>query len=198
MGYSSTQNGYPTFKRTFISKDAFFDENAFFFSTISSSAIDNYHSLPTKDESTTRKVENSLPQQYPPLHLSEALVLDQRTPDQECKTSAPRPTSFTYFLNYYVRRKTMELTNHSSIEANSTEPINNNLYENSRREDLPLAIRKHSHTSVNPRPYAISSFLTFDCASPAYKTFLITLNRISIPKAVDDTLKSTYGPNSMQ
>ena len=87
----------------------------------------------------------------------------------------------------------MELTNHSSIETNSAEPVNHNLSENSRQEDLPLALRKPSRTCVKPRPYAISSFLTFARASPVYKNFLITLNQISIQKKWMKLLKLYTG-----
>ena len=202
VGNSSTQKGYhcyePTFKPTFITKDALFDENTFFFPTISSSTTDSFHSLPTQDESATRRMEDSLPPQYPPFHLSEAPIPDQRTLDQEGETSAPHPTSFTYFPKYYIRRKTILVTNHSSTETNSAKPVDHNLSENSRQEDLPLALRKPSRTSVKPRPYAISSFLTFARASPAYRNFLITLNQISIPKIVDEALKSIHWCNVVQ
>ena len=73
VGYSTTQKGYhcydPTSKHTFITKDAFFDENTFFFLTISPSAVDSYPLLPTQDESATRRIEDSLPLQFPSLNL---------------------------------------------------------------------------------------------------------------------------------
>ena len=116
----------------------FFDENAFFFLTISPTTLDSYPSLPTQDESVTRRIEDSLPLQYPSLHLSEAPILDQRTPCHKSETSAPQPTSFTYFPKYYVRQKTLEPTNPSSTECNSAEPVNQHLSEHSRQENLSL------------------------------------------------------------
>ena len=65
VGYSTTQKGYrcynPTSKRIFVTKDAFFDENTFFFLTIPPSTVDSYPSLPTQDESATWRIEDSLP-----------------------------------------------------------------------------------------------------------------------------------------
>ena len=83
VGYSTTQKGYhcydPSSKCTFITKDAFFDENTFFSPTIFSSAVDSYPSLPTQDESATRRIEDSLPLQYRSLHLSEPPILEKDT-----------------------------------------------------------------------------------------------------------------------
>ena len=108
VGYSTTQKGFhcydPTSKCTFITKDAFSDENTFFL-TIPPSTVENYPSHPTQDESTTRRIEDSRPLQYPSLHLSEDPILDQRTPKHEGATSAPQPTSFTYFPKYYIDKK---------------------------------------------------------------------------------------------
>ena len=160
VGFYTTQKGYccydPTSKRIFITKDIVFEENTFFLLTISPSTEDSYPSLPTQDESATKRIENSLPLQYPSLHLFEAPILDQMTPNHEGETSAPQPTSFTYFPKYYVRQKTMEPTIPSSTENNPPEPVNHHLSEHSRLENLPLALCKPSCTCV--KPIHISSF----------------------------------------
>ena len=50
VGYSTTKKGYcfydPTSKCIFITKDALFGENTFFFVTISPSTVESYPSLP--------------------------------------------------------------------------------------------------------------------------------------------------------
>ena len=92
----------------------------------------------------------------------------------------------------------MEPSNPPSTDSNSAEPVNQHLSKHSRQENLPLALRKPSRTCVKPHPYTFSSFFTFSRVSPAYKTFLITFNQSSIPKIVDEALKTIHWCNVMQ
>ena len=101
------------------------------------------------------------------------------------------------FLNTMLDRKLWNRLTPPSTESNSAELVNQHLSEHSRQENLLLALCKPSCTCVKPHPYTISSFLTFARASPAYKTFLITLNQSSIPKTVDEALKTIHWRNAM-
>ena len=109
-----------------------------------------------------------------------------------------KPTSFTYFPKYDVRRKTLEPPTSPSIKSNSAELVNEQLSEHSRPDNLPLALRKSSRTCVKPHPYTISSFLTFARVFPTYKTFLLALNQSSIPKTVGEALKTIHWRNAIQ
>ena len=52
--------------------------------------------------------------------------------------------------------------------------------------DLPIAIRKGTHSSRNPHP--LYNFLTYQHLSSPYSAFVSTLSSVSVPKTVHETL----------
>ena len=55
--------------------------------------------------------------------------------------------------------------------------------------DWSIALRKGKRSCVKPRIYDISNFLTFTQVSPQYKTFLVGLQDINIPKSHREGLR---------
>ena len=92
-------------------------------------------------------------------------------------TTPPRP------LQVYTRRSrtdTEPLTDSSPMTPSSPTPIL------SSPTDLPIAVRKGTHSSRNP--HHIYNFLTYHRLSSSYSAFISTLSSVSIPKTMHEVL----------
>ena len=145
VGYLATQKGYrcydSTSQRFFVTKDAFFDENTFFYASSPSSnstlpsSLDCYQLPPADNESKTSRTKASLPVQYPD-SASGTSTSDQssdpRIPEQNPINLSHQSTSFTYFPEYYVR--------HNPTKDDLQEPVSHPSTKNFSQFDIPLAL----------------------------------------------------------
>ena len=125
------------------------------------------------------KNSSMFPINHPPSFNVISLPLLYPVPDTSSVIPAtpPRP------LQVYTRRPctdTGPLANSSPMAPSSTTPVLPS------PADLPIVIRKGTHSSPNPHP--ISNFLTYHRLSSSYSAFVSTLSFVSVPQTVDEAL----------
>ena len=108
-----------------------------------------------------------------------SLPLLYPVPDTSLVPPAPSPLP----LQVYTRRpctNTEPPANSSPMAPSSTTSIL------PPPADLPIAIRKGTHSSLKPHP--IYNFLTYHRLSSPYSTFVSTLSSVFVPKTVHEAL----------
>ena len=60
-----------------------------------------------------------------------------------------------------------------------------------------IALRKGKRSCVKPRPHDVTNFLTFENVSPQYKTFLVGLQDITMPKSHHEGLRVSQWKEAM-
>ena len=94
--------------------------------------------------------------------------------------TSPRP------LQVYTRRPRTDIeppADSSPMAPSSTTPVL------SSPADLPITVRKGTHSSRNPHP--IYNFLTYQRLSSPYSAFISTLSYVSLPKTLHEALSHT-------
>ena len=99
------------------------------------------------------------------------------TPSPDDSTPEVPPLVKPPILQVYSRRQDPHATCPAPVSSSSSDPISND-------HDLLIALRKGKHHCT----YPISSFVSYDHLSPSSFSFFASLNRVSIPKTVQEAL----------
>ena len=128
-----------------LPKMHFLYENTFFYpstppsnSTLPS-PLDCYQLPLAANEPTTSRTKASLPLQYPDFVAGTSTSdesSNQSIPEQEPTNLSHQPTSFTYILKYYVRRK----HGHKPTKDNTQEIVSRPSTKNFPQAVIPLAL----------------------------------------------------------
>ena len=218
LGYSSTQKGYklyhPITKKYLVSKDVIFDESVYYYkanhhdslrdlgylkileetsvSEPDPSSSSSTHHIPIPPEETICSPTPQVPEEP-----SGSPTPQVPLPDSSISVSAPNPETDPPLqassldvsepalpsLPKYYRRRARDETE----ESCAGEVLG----------DWSIAQRKGKRSCVKPRPYAISNFLTITQVSPQYKTFLVGLQDIKIPKSHREGLRISQWKEAM-
>ena len=166
-----------------VSKDVIFDEHNFFYNSIGGDTLRNVPLVvsskdnPVPEQGSELVISKPI-SDTPDLQISETSIEtreeDNRTESLDILTPYPK---------YYTRRrKEQPLT-----REEATKNIN----------DWPIAIRKEKLVCVKPLPHHIVGYLNYEKVSLEYKTFLLQIQDIPIPKNPQEAMRSTQWKEAM-
>ena len=191
LGYSNTQKGYkvyhPITRKYMVSKDVIFDEHSFFYNSIGGDTLrDIPLFVPSIDQSVlapgSELVISGSISDAPHLQISEPSPLGAETEEEDNRPAPLEEDILTPYPKYYTRRR-------------REQPLTGEVTENI--DDWPIAIRKEKRTCVKPLPHDIVGYLNYEKISPAYKTFLLQIQDIPIPKNPQEAMRNTNWKEAM-
>ena len=205
LGYSSTQKGYklyhPITRKYLVSKDVIFDESVYYYKSTPSDSLKDLGYLKLLEETPVPEHDPPSPLQAHRIPSSEEPSCSQAPqvplPDTSIPVSASTPAADDPPL---VSSSDIPEPDHPPLPKYYKRKPRDGLVESVEGEvlgDWSIALRKGKRSCVKPRIYDISNFLTFTQVSPQYKTFLVGLQDINIPKSRREGLRISLWKEAM-
>ena len=193
---------YPVTRKYIVSKDVIFDESIFYYTSDHHDSLRDLGYLKLLEETDLPVEESpSMSQDHRIPNLPEETIVPFPTlpePNPEADGEPEFPPAPTVPDQPSVPSCSPGvLDHHQSPPLKYYKRKSKGGPEDSIGGEWSIALRKGKRLCVKPRPHDVTNFLTFENVSPQYKTFLVGLQDITLPKSHHEGLRVSQWKEAM-